>query len=151
MGIGCFWKMCGEKFSIKAPSEELISHQGTQCRYLLGLETDNCKRGRNYYNFIKIDPPSSIPDLQLFSADFPGNTITSSLFLAPIISLSKILCNPKQHYAYNSLKKGRKNDGEKFAIGSNALFSSGLEIFLITFLTMKFFHTVLSSSISVPN
>lgn len=117
MGIGCFWKMCRELFSIKAPSEELISHQGTQCRYLLGLETDNCKRGRNYYNFIKIDPPSSIPDLQLFSADFPGYTINSSLFLAPIISLSKILCNPKQHYAYNSLKKGRKTMAKSLPLG----------------------------------
>ena len=117
MGIGCFWKMCREKFSIKAPSEELISHQGTQCRYLLGLETDNCKRGRNCYNFIKIDPPSSIPDLQLFSADFPGNTITSSLFLALIILLSKILCNPKQHYAYNSLKKGRKTMAKSLPLG----------------------------------
>ena len=117
MGIGCFWKMCREKFSIKAPSEELISHQGTQCRYLLGLETDNCKRGRNCYNFIEIDPPSSIPDLQLFSADFPGNTITSSLFLALIISLSKILCNPKQHYAYNSLKKGRTTMAKSLPLG----------------------------------
>lgn len=71
----------------------------------------------NCYNFIKIDPPSSIPDLQLFSADFPGNTITSSLFLALIILLSKILCNPKQHYAYNSLKKGRKTMAKSLPLG----------------------------------